>query len=204
MGPRSLVVELAPLGVADAVELGLSLDPEMGRDQALTLAERSRGFPFWIETLVRSGEQAPDVDRLVTGRLRTATPDAAPLLAVLAVASRPRIGGRRGAMGWPMARIERTVEDSWRADSARTSSAAFSPPTISCGRRSLCSSRSQSAGGFILGSQPGWRGTPESASRCCARRSTIASPPASNRWSSRAASSPRRGDGCSVWQVLHR
>jgi AAA ATPase domain/Zinc-binding dehydrogenase len=112
LGPRSLVVELAPLGIADAVELGLSLDPEMGRDQALTLAERSRGFPFWIETLVRSGEHAPDVDRLVTGRLRTATPDAAPLLAILAVASRPLASEDAAElMGWPMARIERTVEE---------------------------------------------------------------------------------------------
>ena len=112
LGQRSLVVELAPLGVADAVELGLSLDPGVGRDQALTLAERSRGFPFWIETLVRSGEQAPDVDRLVTGRLRTATPDAAPLLAVLAVASRPLASEDAAElMGWPTARVERTVEE---------------------------------------------------------------------------------------------
>jgi len=112
LGPRSLVVELAPLGVADAVELGLSLDPKMGRDQALTLAERSQGFPFWIETLVRSGEHAPDVDRLVTGRLRTATPDAAPLLAILAVASRPLASEDAAElMGWPMARTERTVEE---------------------------------------------------------------------------------------------
>jgi len=112
IGGRSVVVELAPLDVADATELALSLDPQMSPDQAVAVAERSGGFPFWIETLVRSGEQAPDVARLVTGRLRTATPDAPSLVALLAVASRPLPPEDASElMGWPPERTQRAIEE---------------------------------------------------------------------------------------------
>ena len=73
----------------ESLELALSLDPDLEREKAALIGERSAGVPFWIETLVHSGEAVADTSRLLTGRLRGVGPDPPALLALLAVAARP-------------------------------------------------------------------------------------------------------------------
>ena len=66
-----------------------ALAPTADEEAARAFAAKSRGSPFWLEALVRSGGAETDAGRLVTVRLRGAGADAAALLALLAVAARP-------------------------------------------------------------------------------------------------------------------
>jgi DNA-binding NarL/FixJ family response regulator len=82
-------LELGPLAPADARELAKALGQGIDDDAARELAERSGGSPFWLEVLARAGGIDVDAGRLVTARLRGASPDASALLALVAVAARP-------------------------------------------------------------------------------------------------------------------
>jgi DNA-binding NarL/FixJ family response regulator len=82
-------IELRPLAIDEALQLVKELAPSLGDDAARALADRSGGSPFWLEALARSGGAETHAGRLVTARLRGASPDAGRLLALLAIAARP-------------------------------------------------------------------------------------------------------------------
>jgi DNA-binding NarL/FixJ family response regulator len=86
---RVASLELGPLARDEAVALATALAPTVDRDTAERLAVKSGGSPFWLEALVGSIDVEADARRLVTARLAGASPDAAALVALLAVAARP-------------------------------------------------------------------------------------------------------------------
>lgn len=109
---RSLVIDLRPLGPPESLELALSLDPGLGDEKAALIARRSAGVPFWIETLVRSGEVPAEARRLLTGRLRDVEPDAGALLGLLAVVARPVASDDvADLLEWPDERVVAAVDD---------------------------------------------------------------------------------------------
>ena len=112
--PAEHIVELAlgPLDESAALELVKEVAPSLGDDAAREVAARSGGSPFWLEALARGGGAELDVDRLVTARLRGVSPDAARLLAVLAIAARPlAIEDAAELNGWGEARVERAARE---------------------------------------------------------------------------------------------
>jgi DNA-binding CsgD family transcriptional regulator/tetratricopeptide (TPR) repeat protein len=86
---RFQALELGPLAREEGVELAMALAPDLDEWRAGEIWERSRGVPFWLETLARSQESPTDVGRLVTARLRGASVDSAAAFALLVVAARP-------------------------------------------------------------------------------------------------------------------
>ena len=108
---RAALIDLRPLDPEASLELVLSIDARLTREQALLVCERSAGFPFWIETLARSREPV-DTRRLLTGRLRDAGVDAGALLALLAVVARPlAVDDAAELLEWPSERLEAAAED---------------------------------------------------------------------------------------------
>jgi len=109
---RSLTIELRPLTPQESLELAVALDPGIDQQRAALVSRRSGGVPFWIETLVRSGDLAADVRRLLTGRLRDAEPDAGQLLGLLAVVARPVACDDVAALlEWPLERVVAAASD---------------------------------------------------------------------------------------------
>jgi DNA-binding CsgD family transcriptional regulator len=105
-------LELRPLDVTEALELVKELAPRLGDDEARAVAARSGGSPFWLEALARGGGAELDVDRLVTARLRGVSPDAARLLALLAIAARPLAIADAAELGdWDEARTQRAARE---------------------------------------------------------------------------------------------
>jgi DNA-binding CsgD family transcriptional regulator len=100
-------LELGPLASDEARELVKTLAPKLAEPEALELAERSAGSPFWLEALVRTAGADVDAGRLVTARLRGASADAGDLLALLAVAARPlALADAASLNGWDSERAE--------------------------------------------------------------------------------------------------
>ena len=78
---------LRALSREEGIELARELSPGIGLEQADHIWERARGSPFWLELLAR--EESPDnIDRVITGRLRGISTDAAALMSLLVVAAR--------------------------------------------------------------------------------------------------------------------
>jgi DNA-binding CsgD family transcriptional regulator len=105
-------LELGPLASNEALSLVKALAPSADEEAACAVAARSRGSPFWLEALVRSGGAETDAGRLVTVRLRGAGADAAALLALLAVAARPlTLTDAATLVEWEPARAEHAARE---------------------------------------------------------------------------------------------
>jgi DNA-binding NarL/FixJ family response regulator len=105
-------IDLAPLDDAEALELVKELAPTLRDDAARAIAAKSGGSPFWIEALARSGGAEVDTARLVSGRLRGASADAAALLALLAIAARPlALADAAELSGWDEARTQQAARE---------------------------------------------------------------------------------------------
>src|SRR5262249_35392400 len=105
-------LELGPLGEAEALELVMSLAPDLPADAARMLADESGGSPFWLEALVRNGGADIDASRLVTTRLRGASADAGTLLAVLVIAARPlALADAADLSGWERERADQAAHE---------------------------------------------------------------------------------------------
>jgi DNA-binding CsgD family transcriptional regulator len=105
-------LELGPLAADEALELVNALAPRVEDEAARALAEKSGGSPFWLEALARSGGTEVDAGRLVTARLRGASPDAAALLSLLTVAARPlALADATALCGWGPERAEQAVRE---------------------------------------------------------------------------------------------
>ena len=112
--PQECMMEVAlgPLDDAAALELVKELAPNLSDDAVRDLAVRSGGSPFWLEALARGGGAERDVDRLVTARLRGVSPDAARLLALLAIAARPLAMADAAELNdWHEARTQRAARE---------------------------------------------------------------------------------------------
>jgi predicted ATPase len=105
------VLELGPLAHEETRELVDTLAPELGPDAVREISERSGGSPFWAEALARSAGTELDLVGLVTARLRGVSPDAAALLALVAVAGRP------------LALLDAAALEEWREDRAEHAAA---------------------------------------------------------------------------------
>ena len=105
-------IDLGPLDEAEALEFVKELAPRLREDAARALAARSAGSPFWLEALVRSDGAETDAGRLVTARLRSASADAAALLALLAIAARPlALADAAELRGWDERRTQRAARE---------------------------------------------------------------------------------------------
>jgi DNA-binding NarL/FixJ family response regulator len=104
---RVALIELAPLGLEDGIELAVALDGSLDPARAGALYEKAQGSPFWLEALVRTGGEARGPGRLLTVRLRGAGSDAGWLLGLLAVAGRPvGLTDAVALADWPLERVE--------------------------------------------------------------------------------------------------
>jgi DNA-binding NarL/FixJ family response regulator len=99
------LIELAPLGAAEARELARSVAPELVPEERDAVVRRAAGSPFWIRALARGGG-ARDAAGVVAARLGEAGGDARAAVSALAVAGRPL----------PRADLEALME--WPADAA--------------------------------------------------------------------------------------
>jgi len=111
IGPaRALRLELAPLGRYEAMQLVRAVAPETEDSVAAELWTRTRGSPFWLELLAGSPEPEHDSAAVVRRRLRSVTPDARDLLALVTVAARPlHPDAVRRLLGWTVQRMEAAV-----------------------------------------------------------------------------------------------
>lgn len=105
---RFVELDLGPLEREPGMRLAMELAPGLGEDEAAELWRRAQGSPFWLEVLTAHRDSELDVGEVVTRRLRTAGPDAASLLALLALGGRPLPReDLPGLKGWTVARAER-------------------------------------------------------------------------------------------------
>jgi DNA-binding CsgD family transcriptional regulator len=109
---RVTVMELAPLSPEEGVELAFALDTDLDYARAGELYEKSRGSPFWLEALGRSGGAGDSPHGVLTARLRGAGPDAGALLGLLAIAGRPLVVADAAALSdWPLERTEAALAE---------------------------------------------------------------------------------------------
>jgi DNA-binding CsgD family transcriptional regulator len=105
-------IELGPLSDNEAFELVTALAPGLDNDAANALVDKSRGSPFWLEALVRTGGAEVDTGRMVTAQLRGASADAGALLALLALAARPlALTDAADLCGWEAERAEQAARE---------------------------------------------------------------------------------------------
>ena len=125
---RLAAVELGPLETDEAVELVRMLAPRLTGSAAREFAEKSGGWPFWLEALVHAAGAEIDAAQLVTARLRSASADAAELLALLAVASRPlALGDAAELIGWQAERAAHAAAELGARGVAIDSAGTLSP-----------------------------------------------------------------------------
>jgi DNA-binding CsgD family transcriptional regulator len=110
--PQMTWLEIGPLKSDEAILLAKTLAPDIGDEAARTLAEDSRGSPFWLEALAQRGGAEVDGARLVTARLRGTSADASALLAVLAIAARPlALASAAELNDWSEERVEHAARE---------------------------------------------------------------------------------------------
>lgn len=85
---RRVVVDLAPLDLADGLSLVRSIDAAVDERTGADLWRRASGSPFWLEALARSRGTADPAD-LILYRLMDLGPDGGALMSTLAIAGRP-------------------------------------------------------------------------------------------------------------------
>lgn len=89
LGTRAAHLDLRPLPLSDAAILANALNPRLSEDDALAVAQRAAGYPFWVETLARDGMGLAEPGQVIRERARHCSADASFLLAVLAAHGRP-------------------------------------------------------------------------------------------------------------------
>ena len=105
------IAELKPLERNDGIRLARTLAPGVGTNQAADLWARAAGSPFWLSVLAASPGDRP-ADHVIEVRLRYAAPDAAELLALLAVAGRPAtVDQMMRIEGWPEERLQAALDE---------------------------------------------------------------------------------------------
>jgi DNA-binding NarL/FixJ family response regulator len=103
--------ELKPLERNDGIRLARTLAPGLRANQAAALWARAAGSPFWLSVLAGSPADRP-ADHVIEARLRYAPPDAAELLALLAVAGRPAtVEEMMRLEGWPEERLQAALDE---------------------------------------------------------------------------------------------
>ncbi|MDA8435146.1 MAG: LuxR C-terminal-related transcriptional regulator [Actinomycetales bacterium] len=109
LGPeRCTELVLGPLDRDDGVDLAVSLDVGLGRDEAELLWRQAQGSPFWLEALTRHDGLEPTPARLMGTRLAGLDPDAGQLFALLVVAAQPMALHDVGQLlGWGDDRLRR-------------------------------------------------------------------------------------------------
>jgi DNA-binding CsgD family transcriptional regulator len=107
-----LHADLPPLGRADCERLLRALDPDVTPQRVTAILAEAAGSPFWLEALVRSGENQAEAAQVVRGRIHGAGSDASSLLAVLSVFGRPvSPHDLAGIEGWAKAQVEGAVNE---------------------------------------------------------------------------------------------
>jgi DNA-binding CsgD family transcriptional regulator len=80
-------IAMRALSRQEGIELARGLSPGIDFEKADHIWVQAQGSPFWLELLVREGSH-DNIDRVITGRLRGISADAAALMILLVVAAR--------------------------------------------------------------------------------------------------------------------
>ena len=113
-------VELGPLERDEGIQLIGQLAPQLSAQRADELWTQSKGSPFWLAILVRSGGEE-DLAGYVTARQRGLGRDAGRLLALLAVATRSFATSELEAvMAWEELRTDQAIAELERSGLAVT------------------------------------------------------------------------------------
>src|SRR6267378_4356367 len=108
---RVSTIDLGPLEPDEGVQLIRQLGPQLSAQRVAELWTQSKGSPFWLGFLARSGEEHDLADYIAT-RQRGLRRDAARMLALLCVATRPLAASELEAvMEWDHARTEEAIAD---------------------------------------------------------------------------------------------
>src|SRR5437868_3601224 len=112
---RVSTIDLGPLEPDECVQLIRQLGPQLSAQRVAELWTQSKGSPFWLGFLTRSGEEHDLADYIATSQ-RGLGRDAARILALLSVATRPMEAPELEAvMEWDHARTEEAIADLERA-----------------------------------------------------------------------------------------
>ena len=105
------VAELEPLDRDNGIRLARALAPDMRMERAAEIWSQAAGSPFWLAVLAASqGDR--QADHVIDLQLRYAAPDAAELVALLAVGGRPAtIDEILRIEGWPEQRVLAALDD---------------------------------------------------------------------------------------------
>src|SRR5665809_6548 len=102
---------LKALSREEGIELSRELSPGIDSEKADHIWERARGSPFWLELLVREGSH-DNIDRVITGRLRGISTDAAALMTLLVMAARAvSVEEAASELEWTIDRVDRCAND---------------------------------------------------------------------------------------------
>src|SRR2546429_2957225 len=108
---RVWTIELGPLEPDEGAQLIRQLGPQLSAQRVAELWTRSKGSPFWLGFLARSGEEH-DLGGYIATSQRGLGRDAARILALLSVATRPMQAPELEAvLEWDHARTERAIAD---------------------------------------------------------------------------------------------
>jgi len=108
---RVSTIDLGPLEPDEGVQLIRQLGPQLSAQRVAELWTQSKGSPFWLGFLTRSGEEHDLADYIAT-RQRGLGRDAARMLALLCVATRPLAASELEAvMEWDHTRTEEAIAD---------------------------------------------------------------------------------------------
>src|SRR5256884_2169569 len=108
---RVSTIDLGPLEPDEGVQLVRQLGPRLSEQRVAELWAQSKGSPFWLGFLARSGEEH-DLGDYVATRQRGLGRDAARMLALLCVATRPLAASELEAvMEWDHTRTEEAIAD---------------------------------------------------------------------------------------------
>ncbi|TMF36171.1 MAG: hypothetical protein E6I30_04415, partial [Chloroflexi bacterium] len=108
---RVSTIDLGPLEPDEGVQLIRQLGPQLSAQRVAELWTRSKGSPFWLGFLARSGEEH-DLGGYIATSQRGLGRDAARILALLSVATRPMEAPELEALlEWDHARTEDAIAD---------------------------------------------------------------------------------------------
>src|SRR5438105_4994258 len=108
---RVWTIDLGPLEPDEGAQLIRQLGPHLSAQRVAELWTRSKGSPFWLGFLARSGEEH-DLGGYIATSQRGLGRDAARILALLSVATRPiEAPELEAVLEWDHARTERAIAD---------------------------------------------------------------------------------------------
>src|SRR5467141_4092228 len=115
---RVSTIDLGPLEPDEGVQLIRQLGPRLSAQRVAELWTQSKGSPFWLGFLARIGEEHDLADYIAT-RQRGLRRDAARMLALLCVGSRPlKTSELEAVMEWDHARTDQAIADLERSGRA--------------------------------------------------------------------------------------